>query len=274
MGWIVRLVETGPAARRRSVDVMEIDRPGDLAEIGDLGLRLAEGKRLLERVQQEIVAGQTREHAGRRPHCGACGARCQVKDYRRHQIDSAFGRVAVRLPRFRCAGCGQTAAGVNWRPHCRSTPELDRLRAYLSALMSYCSAAAVLKALLPVDGGGRPETLRNHVLRTGEKLRHSPLPMSPAASAELSVSVDSTFIRSCEPGERHLEVQVGNVETRAGRRHVFAAVTKSDTEIAKVIERRLAEAGERPARDWRLSPTAAPAFASCSPTSGSRSRRF
>jgi hypothetical protein len=29
MSWIVRLVETGPAARRRSVNVMEIDRSGD-----------------------------------------------------------------------------------------------------------------------------------------------------------------------------------------------------------------------------------------------------
>jgi hypothetical protein len=243
MGWILRLVETDPAGRRRSVDVMEIDRPGDLAEIGDLGLSMAEGKRLLERVQQEIVAAQAREQAGRRPRCGACGARCWAKDYRTRQVDTAFGRVAVRLSRFRCAGCGETMAGVDWPSHCRSTPELDRLRAYLSALMSYRSAAAVLKALLPVDGGGRPETLRNHTLRVGAELRHSPLPMPLAASAELSLSVDSTFIRSCEPGERQLEVQVGNVETRAGRRHVFAAVTKSDTEIAKVIERRLAEAG-------------------------------
>lgn len=133
--------------------------------------------------------------------------------------------------------------GVDWPSHCRSTPELDRLRAYLSALMSYRSAAAVLKALLPVDGGGRPETLRNHTLRTGAALRRSPLPMAPAASAELSVSVDSTFIRSCEPGERHLEVQVGNVETLDGTRHVFAAVTKSDAEAAKVIEHCLAGAG-------------------------------
>ncbi len=30
MGWIVRLIGTDPAGRRRSVDVMEIDRPGDL----------------------------------------------------------------------------------------------------------------------------------------------------------------------------------------------------------------------------------------------------
>lgn len=245
MGWIVRLVETGSAGRRRSVDVMEIDRPGDLVEIGDLGLSLAEGKRLLARVQQEVVAAQAREHAGRRPCCGACGARCHVhvKDHRMRRIDTVFGRVAVRLPRFRCTGCGKAVAGVDWPSHCRSTPELDRLRAYLSALMSYRSAAAVLKALLPVDGGGRPETLRNHTLRTGAELRHWPLAMPAVASAELSISVDSTYIRSCEPGERHLEVQVGNVETRVGVRRVFAAVTKTDTEIAKVIEHRLAEAG-------------------------------
>ena len=75
MGWIVRLVETGPAIRRRRIDVMEIDRSGDLAEIDNLGLSLAEGKRLLERVQREVVVAQAREHAGCRPRCGACGGK-------------------------------------------------------------------------------------------------------------------------------------------------------------------------------------------------------
>jgi hypothetical protein len=46
MGWIVRLVETGPAERRRRIDVMEIDRPGDPGEIGNLGLSLAQGQRM------------------------------------------------------------------------------------------------------------------------------------------------------------------------------------------------------------------------------------
>ena len=40
------------------------------------------------------------------------------------------------------------------------------------------------------------------------------MPAKP--SAAISVSVDSTFIRSCEEGERHLEVKVGNAETDAG----------------------------------------------------------
>ena len=43
------------------------------------------------------------------------------------------------------------------------------------------------------------------------------------------VSVDSTFIRSREEGERHLEVRVGNVETASGGRQVFGAVAKVKT---------------------------------------------
>jgi hypothetical protein len=52
---------------------MEIDRPDDLSDIADLGLSLSEAKRLLARVQQEIVAGQARDHTVRRPECPHCG---------------------------------------------------------------------------------------------------------------------------------------------------------------------------------------------------------
>jgi hypothetical protein len=38
MGWVLRLVETGVEGSSRSVDVMAIDRPGDLSDIADLGL--------------------------------------------------------------------------------------------------------------------------------------------------------------------------------------------------------------------------------------------
>jgi len=47
--------------------------------------------------------------------------------------------------------------------------------------------------------------------------------------------LDSTFIRSCEEGERHLEVIVGNVEMEGGGRRVFGAVAKSGTDIKKQI---------------------------------------
>jgi hypothetical protein len=57
------------------------------------------------------------------------------------------------------------------------------------------------------------------------------------------VTLDSTFIRSCEDGERHVEVRVGNVETASGGRQVFGAVAKADTNIKVLIHRSLDAVG-------------------------------
>jgi hypothetical protein len=171
------------------------------------------------------------------------GGRCHVKDWRLHQIGTLFGMVAVRLPRFRCAGCGHGETCVSWPSHCRSTPELDQLRAHLSALMPYRVAAGVLAHLLPVEAGKSPETLRGHTLRVGEQLRNTAAVTSAAAASAISITLDSTFIRGCHDGERHLEVRVGNVETSAGARQVFGAVARTDTDIAVLIRRNLETVG-------------------------------
>ena len=63
------------------------------------------------------------------------------------------------------------------------------------------------------------------------------------AVAAIAVTLDSTFIRSCEDGERHLEVRVGNVETETGGRQVFGAVAKTDTDIEVLICQRLDAVG-------------------------------
>ena len=136
MGWVLQLVETGVDGRTRSVEVLEISRPNDLGDIANLGLTLPEAKQLLARVQQAVVAAQAHDHAVLRPDCSSCGGRCQLKDWRLHQIATLFGMVAVRLPRFRCAGCSRTETCVSWPSHCRSTPELDQPQAHLSALMT------------------------------------------------------------------------------------------------------------------------------------------
>jgi transposase len=151
--------------------VLELSRPGNLRDIADLGLTLPEAKRILARVQQAVVAAQARDHAALRPECPSCGGRCRVKDWRPRQIATLFGAVTVRLPRFRCPGCGRGETGVSWPAHCRSTPELDQLQAQLSALMTYRVAAGVLAHLLPVAAGASHETLRSRTLAIGKRLR-------------------------------------------------------------------------------------------------------
>ena len=121
MAWIVRLVSVEADGTEHSTDVLQISRPDTLTDLASLGLTLAEGKRLLAGVQQELVAAQARAHAVRRPECRSCGTTCRVKDYRQHAIATLFGRVTVRLPRFRCADCGTIAAGTGWPLHARST---------------------------------------------------------------------------------------------------------------------------------------------------------
>jgi hypothetical protein len=85
--------------------------------------------------------------------------------------------------------------------------------------MPYRVAAGLLAHLLPIEAGKTPETLRGHTFKAGEQLRDVATVSSGAGAAAITITVDSTFIRGCHDGERHLEVRVGNVEhpTVAGR---------------------------------------------------------
>jgi hypothetical protein len=158
-------------------------------------------------------------------------------------LPTLFGEVRLKLPRLLCAGCGCGATGVSWPSHCRSTPELNQLQARLSALMPFRVAADVLQHLLPINAGKSPETLRSHTLQVGKQLTDAAAEKSPVVAAAITISLDSTFIRSREDGERHLEVRVGNVETVDGGRQVFGAVARTETDITALIQRTLETVG-------------------------------
>src|SRR2546421_1039863 len=119
VAWIVRLVKIGADGEEPLADVIKINRPDDLDDIANLGLTVADGKRVLAGLQQEIVAAQAGSHSVRRPECRSCGGVCHVKDHRNHAVATHLGQVMVRLPRFRCAGCGAIEAGIGWPSHCR-----------------------------------------------------------------------------------------------------------------------------------------------------------
>src|ERR1700749_5068402 len=97
--------------------------------------------------------------------------------------------------------------------------------------------------MFPVDAGKHPETLRRHALKVGEALRNCAATRLGTAASAIVVTLDSTFIRSCEDGERHLEVRVGNVETNSSGRQVFGAVARADTKIAELIRQNLDAVG-------------------------------
>jgi hypothetical protein len=243
MEWMLRLVGPGIDGQSRSFDVLAISRSDGLGDIANLGMTLSEAKELLAQVQQQVVGAQANAHAMFRPDCRSCGATCHVKDWQPHRIATLFGEVRLKLPRFLCTGCGCGETGVSWPSRCRSTPELNQQQARLSALMPFRVAADVLQHLLPIDAGKSPETLRSHTLQVGQQLAAAAAEKPPAAAAAITISSDSTFIRSCEDGERHLEVRVGNVETIDGGRQIFGAVTRGETDITALIRRTLETVG-------------------------------
>ena len=128
MEWMLCLVGMGSDGQSRSSDMMEIRRPDGLGYIAKLGMTLSEAKQLLVGVQQRLVAEQANAHAMCRPDCLACGRPYHVKDWQLHRIASLFGEVRLKLPRFRCAGCGCGETGVNWPSDCRSTHLLLQVR--------------------------------------------------------------------------------------------------------------------------------------------------
>ena len=88
----------------------------------------------------------------------------------------------------------------------------------------------------------------------GEQLRRAatatPKPVPPAAggtarpASAITLSLDSTFIRGCREGERHLEVRVGNAEApESGGRQVFGAVANAGTDIVALLRRTLGTLG-------------------------------
>ena len=97
--------------------------------------------------------------------------------------------------------------------------------------------------MFPVDAGKHHEILRRHTLKVGEALGECAAIRPEAAASAIVVTLDSTFIRSCAEGERHLEVRVGNVETPSGGRQVFGAVAKAGTDIRAPIYRTLDAVG-------------------------------
>jgi hypothetical protein len=72
MRGVLRLVGAGVDGQKPAVDIKEFNRPDCLEDIANLGLTLTEGKQLLARVQQEVVAAQVGNHAALWPACRTC----------------------------------------------------------------------------------------------------------------------------------------------------------------------------------------------------------
>ena len=99
----VEVVCVNPDGSEQRREVLTVE-PRELA-METLGINLSEGKALLTRVQDLVVAQQACEDLERRRVCPDCRARYTSKDSGSTTVTTVFGRVQVPNPRWNRCVC-------------------------------------------------------------------------------------------------------------------------------------------------------------------------
>jgi len=144
---------------------------------GDVGLSLAEGKSLLNCVQQEFVVEQIERFCASRRSCFVCGVQRRLHDSHCSELKTALGKIFYCRERWKACNCGADGSRYvsplkNYLTEA-STGELRWLHAQLGATMPYRQAKAVLDLLTPTSGRDNHVTVRNHTVAIGKSIQHA-----------------------------------------------------------------------------------------------------
>ena len=158
---------------------------------GDVGLPLAEAKRIVAWLQGIVVNEQVEQYCETARRCPACGEYRPLKDNRQRRVYTVLGKLTVKAPRFEgCRACKDRpcVSPVSELLRDRVSPELRYLQAKFAAQLPYRKAAGMLRELLPESGGLNHATTRNRTLAVGRSLdrelcreiEHPQVPAEPA----------------------------------------------------------------------------------------------
>src|SRR5260221_1953709 len=153
-------------------DVLMLERR-ELA-METLGMNLTEGKALLAGVQDFVVGRQVREDLEQRRACPRCGQPHTSKDSGNTPVKTTFVPVNVPNPRWNRCPC-HAEGPKTFRPirtwiNGRTSPEMLYLETKWASLIPFARAADLLKEVLPVGDSLNPETIRNHLQVTAERI--------------------------------------------------------------------------------------------------------
>lgn len=187
------------------------------ASLATLGLSLAEGKDILRRLQELVLAHQAQDHLEAQRPCPDCHRPRTTKDSGTSPIRTPFGKVELPNPRWHHCSC-QAQPTKTFRPIAAlqiepTSPELLYLESKWASLVSYGVTTKLLHEVLPVDEKLSDQTIRNHLHRVAEREEQSlgeeercpiqscqrerdllPLPDGP-----LTVGLDGGYVRGRSP---------------------------------------------------------------------------
>jgi hypothetical protein len=154
--WRVKLVAEFETGDTTEVEVAYLERD-EQAGLADLGLRLAEAKRLTAGIQAEIVPAQVTIAGELRRTCVACGRVLASKGHDTATFRSLFGDIPIRIRRLLSCPCQRTGGATSFAAFdleaATVAPELAYVTARYAALAPFGKVADLLSELLPVSGG-------------------------------------------------------------------------------------------------------------------------
>ena len=174
---IVLEFDDGQGLAVKRVELMRLHRDTAAPVPGDAGLSLAEGKSLIDCIQQEFVAEQLGRFCAARRTCATCGASRRLHDSRCSELKTTLGKVSYCRERWKGCTCGADASTYLSPLKALlvevSTGELRWLHAELGAMMPYWQAKRVMDLLLPTSGRDSHVTIRNHTIAVGRDIQQS-----------------------------------------------------------------------------------------------------
>src|SRR5277367_3099870 len=250
--WRVKLVAEFETGETTEVEVASLERD-EQAGLADLGLRLAEAKRLTAAIQTEIVPAQVTTAGEHRGSCAACGRVLASKGHYTATFRSLFGDVPIRIRRLLTCPCQNGGEATSFAAFdleaATVAPELAYVTARYAALAPFGKVADLLSELLAVSGAANAGTVRNRTMRVGEAVvqPHVPTAAEPATARPgepVVVGLDGGYVRSRHrQDERHFEVIAGKVIDAQGSQSRFAFARNSPAIASDAFKQALVMAG-------------------------------
>ncbi len=237
-------------------EVISFDRPAKTLRSDNVGLSLADGKHLLQNLQQSVVASQADEFCALHRVCSNCHRLTPIKDYQQRKVDTEFGRVSLRCPRIISCPCEPPYfVEVAFSPIHQILPEratvgLQLLQAKLCAQISYRHAANMMREFLPVGDKFNHVTLRNRTLRLGAVIDRVEVPATDPtkASKPWTLAIDGGFVRGIGKGRlRSFGLLTGRLAAPGVKPYVFGWVGSEAKDVADRVGSLVrAKGGDRP----------------------------
>jgi hypothetical protein len=168
----VQVVTISDDGQETTRDIAGVERHDLTPET--LGLSLAEGKAVLQALQEVVVEWQMHTYLQQQHACPHCGKARGSKGVHHTVFRTVFGALPIDSPRLYHCPC-QVHATTSFSPLAtllpeRTTPELLYLETKWAALMSYGLTVKLLQDVLPIDEPQEAVTIRNHVLTMAQRL--------------------------------------------------------------------------------------------------------